>query len=214
MTSSSSLANNASPLIIDTSVLINLHASQQGERILGAIPNEIIVPQPVVGELDHQTSKINGESHFINTLISAGKVQQTELSEKEFELFEQMVAGSTSLGDGEAASIALAVNRNLVAVIDDRKGRNHAQNLMVSMHLGWSIDLFLHPIVKSELGEDEAAEAIYSALRKGRMRIHEDHCDQVVNVIGVQRALACTSLPNYKGRRALWEAQMGSPNSP
>lgn len=52
MTFSNSLADGTKPLILDTSVLINLHASQRGEPILDALPNKILVPRQVIEELD------------------------------------------------------------------------------------------------------------------------------------------------------------------
>ncbi|WP_292531769.1 hypothetical protein [Methylocystis sp.] len=51
MSCSSSLTDNQRPLVLDTSVLINLHACTYGERILTAITNDILVPQIVAGEL-------------------------------------------------------------------------------------------------------------------------------------------------------------------
>lgn len=208
MTFSSSLADGAAPLILDTSVLINLHACQQGTRILDTLPNPILVPRPVVDELEHQTSKANGEAHFVSTLISEGKATSAELSESEYELFEHIVAGNLTLGDGEAATVAMAAHRNSIAVIDDRKGRDHARTVSADIRLGWSIDMFLHPVVISGLGEQGAADAIFLALRDGRMRIHESYCDHVVSVIGADRALDCPSLPGYKNRRPIWETQL------
>lgn len=43
MSCSSSLIDVADPLVLDTSVLINLHACKYGERILAAIPNDTLI---------------------------------------------------------------------------------------------------------------------------------------------------------------------------
>lgn len=59
MTYLSSLIEDASPLVLDTSVLINLHASTYGARILAALPNHALVPSIVATELAHETSKAN-----------------------------------------------------------------------------------------------------------------------------------------------------------
>jgi len=57
MTISSSLMNDETPLVLDTSVLINLHACTYGERILSALPHGIVIPQIVANELEHETSR-------------------------------------------------------------------------------------------------------------------------------------------------------------
>jgi predicted nucleic acid-binding protein len=205
MTYSSSLANDLTPLVLDTSVLINLHASTHGDRILGAFPNNILVPGIVAAELDHETSKTNGEYRFINGLAATGKVQIVSFDDREYEVFNSLVSGSSSLGDGEAATIAIASCRGHVPIIDERKGRQQAQTLLSGKSPGWSLDLFCHPQILKELGKKESIDALYLALRDGRMRIHEDHCDHVVSLIGVQRALDCHSLPGYKFRKQQWQ---------
>ena len=69
MSCSSSLSDITNPLVLDTSVLINLHACKYGERILAAIPNDILVPEIVAGELEHETSRRNGEHDFLYSLV-------------------------------------------------------------------------------------------------------------------------------------------------
>lgn len=202
MTYSNSLSDDRSPLVLDTSVIINLSASGNGSRILSALPNDILVPGIVVSELDHETSKANGEYQFIKNQLASRTVKLVDLNEQEYAVFENLV---TSLDDGEAATISAAVCRGCVAVLDDRKGRMIAKAYFPSVLPVWSFDLFRHPRVVSELGEALSAEALYLALRDGRMRIHEDCCDLVVNLIGVHHALDCKSLPGYKVRRRQWQ---------
>ena len=113
-------------------------------------------------------------------------------------------AGPSSLDDGEAATIAIAITRNLYCLIDEKKGRACAMVSMCRKDLAWSLDLLRHPKVVSTLGSVQAVDALYMALRDGRMRIHEDHCDHVVNIIGPKRALDCRSLPGYKVRCLKW----------
>jgi predicted nucleic acid-binding protein len=199
------LAEDMTPLILDTSVLINLHASMHGGRILCCLPNDILVPEIVASELEHETSKNNGEHQFMQDLAANCKVRLVALDEREYEIFESLVSGSPSLDDGEAATIATAACRSCLPVIDERKGRLQAQEYIPDKQLGWSLDLFRHPKVVAELGAALSVEALYFALRDGRMRIHESHCDHVVSLIGVQRALDCKSLPGYKVRRQQWQ---------
>ena len=120
-------------------------------------------------------------------------------------MYGGLVLGSQSLGDGEAATIAAAVQFGCMPVIDDQKGRNLSKPHLQGLEPAWSFDLFCHPHIFADLGEEKSLSALYLALYDGRMRIHEDHCDYVVSLIGVQRAINCPCLPGYKARKDLWE---------
>ena len=202
---SNSLADNLMPLVLDTSVLINLYASRRGVEILDALPNVIVLPQIVTLELEHQTSKKNGEHQFVQDLVAAKNVTVSDLGEREYAIFQRLVSGSPSLDDGEAATIAIAASRGYLPIIDERKGRKQAQEHIPDRQLGWSLDLFRHPKTTTKLGPAISIDALYFALRDGRMRIDESHCDHVVRLIGVQRALECKSLPGYKTRSENWQ---------
>lgn len=203
MTCSSSLTDNTGPLVLDTSVLINLHASTYGEQILTAIPNDILVPQIVAGELEHETSRRNGEHSFLHSLTVSGKVMLANMTDEEYELFHQLISGFSSLDDGEAATIAIAAKRHLFPIIDERRGRARAAALMEMQEPGWSLDILRHPLVIADLGDQDAIEALYLALRNGRMRIPPDSVDHVIALIGMERSINCTCLPGYRERFGL-----------
>jgi len=194
---SSSFAPKAPPVhITDTSVFINLHACGQGERILAAVPNEIIVARVVECELDNETSRATGEHAFLERLVHSKIVTVVDFTDEEFELFDELVR---DLDDGEAATIAIAAKRHFIPIIDERKGRARA-----AMHVGkeplWSLDLIRHSSVVNTIGGAAGIEALYLALRIGRMRIPFDRVDEVIALIGEQRARECTCLPGYKAR--------------
>ncbi len=200
----SSLSDTLTPLVPDTSVLINLHACTFGEQILRVIPNEIVLPETVVAELNHETSHANGENGFVQRLISENVVKVVEMDDAAARLFETMIRSPNSLDDGEAATIAVAVSQGFLPVLDERKGRAQAKGLMNGKAPAWSLDLLVHPAVQSGLVGEWYIEAVYLALREGRMRIDEERCDAVVQLIGIERAKDCTSLPGFKARRESW----------
>lgn len=208
MSRSSSPIDIAEPLVLDTSVLINLHACKYGERILTAIPNDILVSEIAAGELKHETSRRNGEYSFLHTLVAGGIVTLVNLTDAEYGIFHELTSTAPSLDDGEAATIAVATSRNCLPVLDERKGRLRAPAHCGGRPASWSLDIFRHPQVVAILGAADSTDALYLALRDGRMRIHEDHCDHVVNLIGIQRALECNSLPGYRIRRQEWQARV------
>ena len=197
MTYSNSLSDDTVPLVLDTSVLINLHASRCGVDILTSIPNPIVVANIVAGELEHETSRRNGEEAFLNALSAAGHVSLVDLSDQEFEMFFELTSASSSLDDGEAATIALASARGLCPVIDEKRGRTRAKAIM-SAEPAWSLDLVLHPITAESLGAEGQTEALFRALRDGRMRIPPESTSHVVSIIGIENAEYCTCLPGYK----------------
>ena len=205
VTYSNSLANSLTTLVLDTSVVINLHASTYGSRILEALPNSTLVPQTVAAELERESRKNCGERHFLEDLAAAGNARVVPMSEREYRVFEKLVSGCPSLGDGEAATISIATRKHHCPIIDERQGRLQARALLSGPPPAWSLDLFRHPHVISALGTNDSVHALYLALREGRMRIHEAHCDHVVSLIGVERALECKSLPGFKVRRKQWQ---------
>lgn len=210
MTCSSFLADTTAALVLDTSVIINLYACGYGEKILATIPNRVLLPQAVIGELEREAGRSDAELAFANRLMDHQTAELTWLDEHSFGIFETLISGSPSLGDGEAATIALASANAAIPVIDERKGRNRAASLLSLPALPWSLDLLLHPALHAALTEAERVKALYDALRNGRMRIDEGVCDAVAALIGISRALQCTSLPNYKTRRKVWLAQLSA----
>ena len=195
---SSSLLDDLRPLAFDTSVLINLSACSYGERILAAVPNGIIVPQVVAGELEHETSRRNGEHGFLHGLMAGGKVTLGRMTDEESVLFANLASGSPSLGDGEAATIAIAAKRQLLPLIDDRKARALAIHALRGQEPGWSLDLFRHSSVTSALGDTNAINALYLALRDGRMRVPVESTDCIIDLLGNERARDCTCLLEYR----------------
>ena len=144
MSCSSSLIDIADPLVLDTSVLINLHACKYGERILAAIPNDILVPEIVAGELEHETSHRNGEHGFLYSLVANGIVTLAGLTEAEYEIFYELTSIAPSLDDGEAATIAVASARSFLPVIDE-KGDELALSPKRERRAGHWISSVIHP---------------------------------------------------------------------
>lgn len=65
---------------------------------------------------------------------------------------------------------------------------------------GWSLDIFRHPTAIAVLGDQPAVEALYLALRDGRMRIPSESGDGVIALVGLERSRDCTCLPGYRER--------------
>jgi predicted nucleic acid-binding protein len=194
------LADNLGPLALDTSVLINLNACTYGERILAAIPNDIFVPKIVEGELEHERSRTNGEYQFLQNLVASETIMLAGLTDEAWGIFQELTSSSPSLDDGEAATIAVSATQHFFPVIDEKRGRARATTFIKSGESFCSLDILLHPLVAAELGDDATIEALYKALRNGRMRIPAASVDKVIALIGTERAIHCTCLPGYRER--------------
>ena len=122
------------------------------------------------------------------------------MTDSEYEVFHELTSTSPSLDDGEAATIAIAAARHFLPVIDERRGRIRASALMKARTPGWSLDIFRHPTAIAVLGDQPAVEALYLALRDGRMRIPSESGDGVIALIGMERSRDCICLPGYRDR--------------
>lgn len=187
-------------LVLDTSVLINLHACKYGKQILLAIQHDIFIPKIVANELEHETSRKNGEYSFLQSLLADDVVSLVGLTDEEYQIFLELTSTAPSLDDGEAATIAIAVSRKVRPVIDERRGRARASRFMKILMPYWSLDLFRHPDVVAMLGNQTYIDAIYYALFHGRMRIPPESADDVIALIGMKRSRNCTCLPGYRER--------------
>lgn len=204
MTFSSFLVNNLSSLIFDTSALISLHASKYGARILNALPNQVFVTDMVASELRHELNEANGSNQFIDELINLGTIKVVSLSEQEYELFERIVVIPPTLDDSEAGTIAIAASRNILPVTDDHKVWMQAGKYCKGNNPVHTLDLFYHPQVLAALSKTELIQSLYFALHDGHMRIPKNLCHQVVDLIGVELALQCPCLPDFKTKSKEW----------
>jgi predicted nucleic acid-binding protein len=191
MNFSSIISNQARPVAFDTSIIVNLQACTFGKQIVAAVPNPIIIAKIAADELKPGTV----ERAFLDDLVISNLVQLSELTDPEYLEFESLIS---TLDDGESATIALSITRQFYPFIDERKGRAKATERQSSLEPGWSLDLLRHPNVVAALGSPSDADAVYLALKEGRMRIPDARVSDVISLIGRQRASECVSLPNYK----------------
>lgn len=187
----------ATELVADASAIINLIASGLPVEILRSLPCPAIVTSQVLEEIG--SGRISGHGNFevLSRLASDGELTVVDLSDQEADLFALLTIGSgpDTLDDGEAATIAYAVTHGALAVIDERKATRLCTERFPELRLQSTVDLFAHPSVTTRLGQSTLADAVFQALRIGRMRVHPRHHEWVVDLIGPDRAVQCHSLP-------------------
>jgi len=191
-------------LILDASVVINLNATGHASSILAAIPNPALVTENVLGELQRGAGNGHADEEKLQALIASGIVAPIPISSQASSTYQQLIEGpaSETLDDGEAATIACALQANAVAVVDEKKGRSICGTRFPNLGIASTIELIIHPAISLSLGSDVQREAVFSALYHGRMRVPEEHLEAAIALIGNDQAKKCTSLPS-KFRRKL-----------
>lgn len=182
--------------------MINLNATECVSDILLALPERLVVVDIAAHELEEGRKKGRRNSELLAELVGAGVMEIDGLGTSGEAIFEQLVAGPaiSTLDDGEAATIAYAVEHSIDLVVDDGKARRICKEQFPDRTLRCSVELFQHPSIESALGTARFAVAVLNALQKARMRVLPEHVGWIVSVIGQDNASACRSLP--RGRYA------------
>lgn len=201
MTFSSSLSSNERVLVLDASVLINLIGSGYSERILAALSVPVTVSDYAANEI---LDGGHDDAVVMQGLLDGGLLARAPMTSAGSSLFEDLVSGATqeSLGDGEAATIAIASDMGAVAVIDEKQGWRIANGRLAGLQLATTVDILALRSVRITLGENALCEAVHLALVRARMQVREHQLDWVVGCIGSEAALACRSLARLTRHRA------------
>jgi predicted nucleic acid-binding protein len=199
----SSLNKLLLPLVVDASVAINLNASGNAAAILRAVPSPVLIVDVVADELRAATRNSRDDAALLAKLVADGLIAEVPLDDLKQDHFERLVLGddADTLDDGEAATIAYAVEKRAIAVIDERKAKRICRTCFAQLHVASTVDLIGLDVVAAALGPRDHSEAVFRALVDGRMRVLPEHLDWVVGLIGEERAARCLSLPAYVRKR-------------
>lgn len=193
-----------SKLVLDSSVVINLLATGHSSEILRALTIPIIVTENVVDEIERGATTGRGQYELLKAAINAQIIQVQKLDELALEHFFALVSGRTSdtLGDGEAATLALAHCNGFSAAIDEKKATRIAVERFNSLRLVTTVDVLAHQSVQACLGDLFIAEATFQALRVARMQVREHQFNWVAQLIGPEKVNDCPSLRRHIRRNA------------
>ncbi len=184
-------------LVADASTAINLNASGYAREILSAIPNALLVTDVVLGELSEDSRSGRRDAELFSALVDAGLVRIVSVDNLERGIFERLVTGRSidTLDDGEAATIAYAVETGATAIIDERKANKICRTSYPQLALGCTVDIFCHDRVRRALGDVVLGHAVFNAMQGARMRVLPRYLHWVVGIVGRERAAICESLP-------------------
>lgn len=204
MTFSSCLTDQRTALVLDASVIINLLATGYAGPILHALAVPLFVTDTVVHEVGQGAANGRPERALLAALINDQVVTVKELTGSALEDFYGMVSGhtSSSLGDGEAATLALAYRNGFFAAIDEKKATRISAERFETLKLVTTVDILASPPAQESLGKDTLANATLRALQRARMQVREHQFDWIARLIGVENVKACPSLRRYARRQA------------
>lgn len=150
MTFSSCLINQRAALVMDASVIINLLATGHAKTILQALAVPLYVTDNVVREIEQGAVNGRPEPALLDELISNQILNIKALAGPTLEDFFEMVSGhtSSSLGDGEAATLALADSNGFAAAIDEKKATRIAAERFETLKLVTTVDILAAPPVQ------------------------------------------------------------------
>lgn len=191
------------PFVLDTSVAINFNATKHAAAVIRAFPNPFAVTDTVFRELEEGEKWGHRDAGQFHPLITGGLVEKADLSQKGRDIFEALVGGDTgrSLQDGEASTIAYAIEVSGIAVLDERIARRTCSEHYPGLPVARTIELFLHRIILEALGPEAQIDIVFQAIRNKRMHVGPDYLKQVVELIGEERAALCSSLPRIFRQR-------------
>ena len=196
MTFPSSLDERTAPVVADTSVVINLNATGCAEAILRALPNRCVVVEQVSLELQVGRRTGRPDADALAVLIQENLIEHAQLGDAGLVHFADLVTGpaAQTLDDGEAATVACAIERGAVALVDERKAIRICAERFPGLGIGCTVDVLAQRHVQAALGSG-LADAVFSALDRGRMRVPDHHGQWVLDLVGQERAAGCRSLP-------------------
>lgn len=161
-------------LVLDANICINLLATEAIADLLGALSVPCLIPAPVLGEVTRDPvtrAALPDAGHPLRR--HAPLLAVVGLAAAEVTLFLDLVGASApdAHGDGEAATIAVAVHRGLDIALDDRKARRIIRDRFPALRPFWTVDLLRASSVLAGLGAARAADLFDRARRHGRMHV-------------------------------------------
>jgi predicted nucleic acid-binding protein len=184
-------------LVADASVWINLVAGARAADVIRVLAMRPQIPRIALDELERGRDKGRRTAAALADLIKDGLVEVAELPSGAEETYLNLVAGpvSQTLDDGEAATLALALQVGAVAIIDERKAINLARDRFPALQVISTTELLLSDAVRSVFSNEELGNVLYGALREARMRWPLHLLEPVCACLGPERAAGCVSLP-------------------
>lgn len=184
-------------VVLDTSVLLNVLGSDEEIAVLTALSVNCMIVTTTSREVLHHPLRTTKGDRPLDALLDLGVLHKIDLPASAHHRFLELVGPVGNLDDGEAAALAAGEALGLAVAIDERKGRRVASQLLPSLELLSSSGIFRSEAVVRALGP-RLADALFSSLLHARMRVQPEDEAWVHDVLGLERAAQCRSLPRRR----------------
>jgi predicted nucleic acid-binding protein len=180
----------------DASVAINLLGTGQAADILRLVNRKYVIEDSARGEVQRDAYNGQAGSASLDALRQSGLLTYSRLGDTALASFLALTGAEPpdDLDDGEAATIALAVDIGAVAMLDDKKAIRVAQQRHSSLVVLQTLDFLSCGALVAAVSSAELADIVYAALQNARMRVPLLFQKWTVEVIGYERATKCPSL--------------------
>lgn len=185
-------------VVLDASVLINALATGRMTEVLTAVAARCLVTDQAFAEVwtnPRETPRLKRPG-LLEPWVASGTLSRETLGGDALMTYVDLIGADPpdDLGDGEAATIALAASLGAIAALDDTKAIGICRKRFVGVPIVTTLDLLKRVSALSALPETELHTAIFDALRFARMRVPAEHDAWVRQVVGPERLPLCTSL--------------------
>jgi predicted nucleic acid-binding protein len=183
-------------LIFDASALINIASSGFCSKILASLECNCLCEAIVWREVTYHIKKYNLNKNM-EVAAACSLINITDMSSLESSMYLDFISAMhpNTLDDGEAATMAVAYCRNLIAVLDEKKGRRIANELIPPLKVLSTIDLFRMVENKCQSNGICINSALFNSLAKARMRVLFEDEEWVVQRLSKDQIQHCRSLP-------------------
>ncbi|SEI15010.1 hypothetical protein SAMN05216228_102888 [Rhizobium tibeticum] len=186
----------SAPLVVDSSVIINLNATGRASDIVRAFGVTLCASTVVRDELFIDRFNGRDDAGLARALADERLLEFLPFDDDGELIFASLVTGSAdqTLDDGEAATLALGLVHGRTVVIDERKALRIAADRFAAMQVIATADILCSDLILSTFGREQVADLVFNGLTGARMGIPERHHGFVSEILG-PRIAACRSLP-------------------
>lgn len=182
-------------LALDASVLINFLGSGIPDLLMQAYAGRTLVAEQVYREVYSDPGKRVQPREWLESLQARGLIEIVRLSGTALPYYLDF--GAVGLDDGEAATLALALDRNAIPVIDEKRARRIYTSNYPGAKMLSTADLFYELSQRGALQEEVLRTALFHAIRVARMNIPPETVDWAIATIGPENAELCSSIPKF-----------------
>lgn len=198
--SPSRLAERHATLVLDASTVLNLLGTGRAADVLRRLGREAVVAEAAAAEVRRDPTRPKGEvgsgPAAVQGLVAAGVLRVAALPPDAEALFLALIGAPSpdGLGDGEAATLALAadIGSSAVAVSDDAKAVRVGATVLAS---AGGVFCTLDLLAAAATDRDEAAAVVFAALKAANMPVPLRFGTWVRSLVGDDALRECPSFP-------------------